>query len=223
MERARAEGTVAVAHDGAGSAERAYRLDPALGQRMAWRRDLHAHLRAEPVLPSLATTPVLLRVDPQVEVEVVHDRIEGDGRWTRIRAVFAGTADLGLARVGDQVVLDPGVPSLFTRMGGLEITALFAALSAATAGRVRRVSRGQVGPFWFPGVELPPGVSPKFGAGIVLHLVWTALGDDVAGDSHADLLEPRVAPGGWPPGYHLAHQRRLVGQGAAIPGLEPLA
>ncbi|MDP7112416.1 MAG: hypothetical protein QGH45_10645 [Myxococcota bacterium] len=72
------------------------------------------------------------------------------------------------------------------------------------------VSRGALGPFWFPGFPLPDGVPATLGRGLVLHSTAEVVGDDVHTSAHRDPLiapDPEERP---PDGTWLYRERRLA-------------
>ncbi len=197
---------------------RAERLDPELGERLRWRRDLRRHLREHPVLPSSRVEGRARRLQRATEVLVSHDRIRPDGTWERVGLVLAAPAgrhDLGCARVGEggRIDLDPGLLHLLARHADTPILALRAQVASVTEGRVRRVARGRVGPFWFPGVHLPDGVPAHLGQGLILHLALEVVGDEVRTSRDRDPLRP--APDLRPPeGHGWVRDRRFAVSGA---------
>lgn len=217
MERVRAEQDVAlerpVLRDDQ-DLERAAALDPDLATRLRWRRDLHLHLRTHAVLPTSRAEARARRLQKTTEVLVAFDRMNPDGTWTRIGLVLAapaGARDLGCARVaaGGRIDLDPGLLHLLSRHASTPLVALRAQVQAVTEGTVRRLSRGTVGPFWFPGVQLPGGIPADLGRGLVLHLALQVVADDVRVGVRRDPLEVEdaLAP---PAGHAVVHDRRFA-------------
>lgn len=201
--------------------EHVARLDADLARRLRWRRDLHAHLLAHPVLPPSRASARARRLERTTEILVAIDRVLPDGIWQRTHLVLAapaGRTDLGAARVGAQgrIHLDEGLLHLVSRHATVPLLALRAQVAAVTEGVVRRVSRGRVGPFWFPGIALPAGVPGAIAEGLCLHLSHEVVGDEVHQDSPQDPLhdDSGLRP---PAGYRVARQRRL----AATPGVQP--
>lgn len=189
-------------------------LDASLAARLRWRRDLHAHLGASPVLPPSRARARARRLDSATEVIVVVDRVLPQGLWARISVVFsapAGTTNLGAARVLSQgrIELDEGLLHLVSRHAMSPLLALRAQLAAVSEGRVRRVCRATVGPFWFPGVALPVGVPDALGRGLLLHVAHEVVGDDVRHASDRDPLAMRDE-GEPPEGHRVARSRRFA-------------
>lgn len=221
LERAWAERRVAL-EDGPRTldVERAASLDPELARRLRWRRDVHAHLREHEVLQTSRMRARARRLRSSTEVIVEHDRVMPDGSWSRVGLILAaapGTRDLGCARVGDQgrIDLDPGLVHLLTRHTVVPVVALRAQVSEVTEGRVRRLSRGRVGPFWFPGVELPERVPDVLASGLVLHLALQVVADDVRTSAHRDPLH-RATPMRVPAGLGVVEDRRFAASAALV-------
>ncbi|MFK7926849.1 MAG: hypothetical protein AB8H79_01580 [Myxococcota bacterium] len=217
MERASAE--AAFAREGAvlktdAQIERAHHLDGALGRRLEARRDLHAFLRGAPILGMSTAVARARRLRNATEVLVELDAVLPDGRLRRTRLVLAapdGSMDLGCARVhaDGSIKLDPGLAHVVTRHDRSPLIALLAQVRQATQGRVCRVSRGFIGPFWFDGVALPPGVPEPVGQGLCLNLLHEAVGDDIVNGVLRDpLLDAR--PLRDPEGLQLVQDRRFA-------------
>ncbi len=193
LERAQAERVLAARSQDPSEADlaRAESLDATLGRRMRARRDLHRHLREAALLPSLRLTGAVRRLAP-VDVALVYDRMAPDGRWIRVRAELRldGQAD-GLA-VGSrgELALDPALQHLFTRHATVALGALWETVEKATGGRLQRLSRGFLGPFWYPGMTVNPSVPEALFGGLLLHGSLEVFGTDVDGDRH---LDPFVA------------------------------
>lgn len=193
---------------------RARQLDPALGDRLTWRRDLHAHLRVHPVLPMSRAVARARRLGSATEVLITIDGVRPDGAWRRVSLVLAATGasrDLGCATVAPngRITLDPGLLHLVTRHEHSPLLALRAQIVEATEGMVRRVCRGVVGPFWFPGISLPDGVPAGVGAGLCVHASVEVVGDDVHHGTDQDPLHRRQALT-VPAGYGVARGRRFA-------------
>lgn len=189
-------------------------LDADLGDRLRWRRDLHGHLAAHPVLPSSRAVARARRLESRTEIVVDIDRVLPDGRWLRVGLVLAaprGSTDLGAARVGSQgrVHLDEGLLHLVARHSAVPLLGLRAQIAAVTEGRVARVCRGFVGPFWFPGIALPEDVPGDLGRGLCLQVAREVVGDDVFEASNRDPLH-RDAGMSTPEGQRVARDRRFA-------------
>jgi hypothetical protein len=217
MTRAAAE--QAVAAEVRADPERLAAAAPHLAARLRARRALAAHLAAAPLLPALALTPRLRRLAGRTEIELRLDHLDPVGRWVRVRALLSappGAEDLGLATCVDgRVQLAPGAADLFARHAGSPLLLLREALAGAAAARVERLSRGRVGPLWFPGLSLPDGVPAALGRGLLLHLVHEVVGADVPADGVADPLDPTPLRGA-PPGMRAFRERRLAASAAVL-------
>ena len=196
LERARAEAEMVALggyfHTEAELAQ-AERLDPALGARLRTRAALHAHLADNPVLPGMHTEARARRLGARTEVLLTYDRIEPTGTWTRLSLTLSApraTRDLGCVQVEDngRIRLDPGLSHMLSRLGGTPIVALREAIGAVTEGEVSRICRGRVGPFWFPGIQLPPRVPKPLGRGLIVHVSSELIARDVRNDSRRDPL-----------------------------------
>ncbi|HJN74159.1 MAG TPA: hypothetical protein QGF58_09530 [Myxococcota bacterium] len=175
------------------SIERALRLDPDLGQRMQARRRLHRFLRRNPILPSSRLIAALHRRKPTIDVTVTWDRLAADGRWRRVRCTVRWPSRhfLGPIELTEEGIFVPeGVVHLFSRHADVPILGLREQLAAGLGGQILRLSRGTIGPFWFPGIKLPRGVPEDLGSGLLLHLVSEILAEDVQESRHMDPLLP---------------------------------
>lgn len=193
----------------------AQRLDPELAERLHAREALHALLCAHDLLPSVRLVGALRRRRNNAsDVVCRYDRVAPNGRWMRVTVDLDGTPRRGPVRVdkAGRVHLDPGLRHLLTRASSLPLLALKAQLEGPLT-RVSRVSRGVIGPLWFPGVRLPAGVPEAAGGGVVLSASVEVLGDEVRSSVHQD---PLRAPAQAPPGYGLYARRRFVATPAQI-------
>lgn len=223
MERARAESHLAARSadlpDDA-AIQRATALDQELGQRMRARRDLHRHLQQGSLLPSLKLSGAVRRLQPR-EVTLVYDRLAPDGRWLRIRA------ELGAAERSDALHVDARgrltvhetLQHLFTRHSSSPLMALWATLEQTTQGELQRLSRGQVGPFWFPGVPVARGIPADLYKGLVLHSSLEVFGRDVDGDRHLDPWVPSPPSERVPSGCGRHRERRFAATPTVIPAI----
>ena len=204
------------------SIERALRLDPGLGQRMQARRRLHRFLRRNPILPSSRLIAALHRRKPTIDATLTWDRFAADGRWRRVRCTLRWPSRhfLGPIELDEEGIRVPeGVVHLFARHADVPILGLREQLSAGLGGRVMRLSRGTIGPFWFPGIDLPPGVPEALGGGLLLHLATEILAEDVQESRHMDPLLPdeRDEVG---EGVGLFRQRRFAASAAVLGPLQ---
>lgn len=196
--------------------ERASRLDPDLGKRLAHRRGLRQHLREHQVLPVTRLECALQRLGSHTEVKGAYDRLAPDGRWLRIR--FLVRASGSHKRLGPFAIdathekltdVDPGLQHLLTRHFATRLLGLRAQLEDGIGAPVVRLTRGWIGPFWFPGIQLPPGVPEALGGGLVLNLSSEVVADDVLHPAHRDPLvqADSAAP---PDGLQIFRERRFA-------------
>ncbi|MFT5460251.1 MAG: hypothetical protein ACI9K2_006768 [Myxococcota bacterium] len=192
-------------------------LDAALGARMRSRRQLHLLLAEGPVLP-LTRLVVALKWEGEGAVwSLSYDRLAPAGYWVRIRAELAGgrrsAGPLGLTKDGVATV-DETLQHLLTRQFETRLTDLYDVLRECTEAEPVRLSRGWLGPFWFPGAVLPTGVPAALGEGLLLHAAVEVLSRDVATSAHLDPW--RSAPKErLPPGYGVFRERRFAAKGRA--------
>ena len=187
--------------------------DPELAARLDARRRLVSTLRGRRILPGTRLVALLKSRPPRAEVELRFDHLGPDGLWTRIQLVVALPERRGLdpaLRVdGDRVRVHPGLSHVLTRHAPVALCGLREHLGRTCVADVLRLSRTQVGPFWFPGIQLPAEVPEVLGQGLVLHLHQELVGHDVRTAVHADpLLPPPVER--VPPGYGVVRERRFV-------------
>ncbi|MCO4746405.1 MAG: hypothetical protein KC912_16530 [Proteobacteria bacterium] len=200
---------------------RAMRLDPELGERLASRRRLHQHLLWRPVLSSMRLDVQLRRLSQSADFAVIYDRVEPRGTWLRVRIeVSAPTRDAGALSLTDagKVRVDPGLSHLITRHSAVPLLAMQKQIEAACRGTVTRLARSRIGPFWFPGVQLPGSVPEVLGRGLVLHLQSEVVADDVHSAAHRDPLvdAPREAPRA---GQQVFRERRFAAANAMVDAL----
>lgn len=206
---------------------RAARLDPALGRRLAHRRSLRVHLRESELLPATHLACEVRRMGEVTEISGAYDRQAPDGRWLRIRFVVRGpgmVARLGpfqLDRTG-RLTVDPLLQHLFTLHFSTPLLVLREQLGAATQADVVRLSRSWTGPFWFPGIPLPPGVPPELGKGLLLHLASEVVAEDVHHGTHLDPLLPPSPTERAPEGQRIFRERRFAGSAAVVGPLQAL-
>ena len=136
------------------------------------------------------------------------------GSWLRLRAELSGPARWSEGLLQDlpdgSVAVDPGFQHLLARHAMTHIVALRAHLSGSLTVQVPRISRGVVGPFWFPGMTLPESAPAPARNALVLHLSTEVLGADVHRSLHRD---PWVAPRPGevlPDGVGLFRERRFA-------------
>ncbi len=228
LERAQAEAVVARRGESAirdDELRRAEALDPELAARLAARRQVHAHLRRAELLPATRLTgAVRRRTADGTQLGLAYDRISPDHRWVRVRVeveVPEGATPALSIDLDGQLTLEEELQHLFTRHFATAAIALFTSVQDALGGRILRLARGWLGPFWFPGVQLPEGANPELGQGLLLHATTEILARDVRRSLHLDPLEPapreRV-----PAGFGVYRERRLAAAGRALPAAQRL-
>lgn len=205
--------------------ERAVRLDPELGKRLAHRLALRRHLREHDVLPVTRLRCALQRLGSHTEVKGAYDRLAPDGRWLRIRFLVRAPGShkaLGPFAIDGAteklVDVDPGLQHLLTRHFATRLLGLRNQLEDGIGAPVVRLTRGWIGPFWFPGIQLPEGVPEQLGKGLVLNLSSEVVADDVLHPAHRDpLLEPdATAP---PEGLQIFRERRFAASSNLVDAL----
>jgi len=197
-------------------------LDQGLATRMRDRRQLHQHLRRARLLPTTRLTAAVRRLGKSTDFSVRYDRMVPDSRWLRIRFEVrvpsqrrsAGplVADAqGRLKVGDSL------QHFITRHFADPLVALHKQLEEATDAQVFRLSRSLVGPFWFPGVQIPTDVPPSLGKGLMLHVSSEVVAEDVHMDRH---LDPWIEPPKDerpPDGLNVYRERRFAANPAVLP------
>ncbi len=196
-------------------------LDIPLATRMRDRRQLHRHLRRVRLLPTTQLSAAVRRLGKSTDFSVRYDRMSPDGRWLRIRFEVrvpsqrrsAGplVADAqGRLRVGDSL------QHFVTRHFADSLMALHKQLAEATDAEVFRLSRSMVGPFWFPGVQMPVDVPASLGQGLILHASSEVVAEDVHMDRHLDPWREAPADECAPDGYHIYRERRFAANPAVL-------
>jgi hypothetical protein len=219
LERARSEAEFAARSTGPEPSEaelvRVHALDPDLSIRMRARRDLHRHLKRAELLPSTRLLgAVRWHEPPEARIALAYDRIAPDGRWARVRVELVLVGEGGPLQVdfAGRLRIDASLRHLMTRHFGTPLEALRTQLEQSTLARVTRLSRSWMGPFWFPGVQLPVHVPPGLGEGLLLH-ASTEVIDPVLPEHR--LFDPLVVDppekGGWP----TFRERRFAAAGRA--------
>ena len=227
LERALAEQSLALEgneeHDPTDeSIARARQLEPALGDRMFWRRQLHRVLRKAKLLPRTRLDVVIKRLKGETVVTATFDRMDPMGYWVRIRtdlSAAVGQTVMGPVTINDRthLTIDPGFEHLLTRHSQTPFVALKEALEDVTpVSTITRLARSQVGPFWFPGTTLPAHAPPTLNQGLLLHTSVQILARDVHHSEQADPLLPPIRTH-IPKGFGWFQQRRF----AASPNIQP--
>lgn len=195
--------------------KRAIELDETLGRRIQFRHQSHTILRRAALLPRTRLDVVLRRLKGETIVTATYDRMEPMGHWVRIRLDLRGAAGqtlLGPVTIVNRttLVIDPGFEHLFTRYSQTPFWGLKQAIEEVTpVSDIIRLSRSQIGPFWFPGITIPKGVPESLNQGLILHSSLQLLGEEIRQTSHADPLLP-VASETVPEGLGWFQQRRFA-------------
>jgi len=201
--------------------DRARRLDPAIATRME-ARDRLAALQGQGCLPTSRLRGAVRRRGATTDFLLTFDRMTPEATWVRTRVDLTGPAGweeagpIQLNRDGT-VRLHEGLSHLLGRHLNTPIGALCLQLQDGTGALVSRLSRGVVGPFWFPGQELGAGVPAELGRGLTLHGAREILGREVLRSAENDPLyalrgeRPEILP----PDLGLVRERRF----AASPAL----
>ena len=203
--------------------ERASRLDPELSRRLLHRRLLRQHVRENELLPVTQLACATRRMGEVTEITGAYDRLAPDGRWVRIRFVVRGPGHV--ARLGPfeirptgRLTVDPLLQHLFTRHFGSPLMLLREQLGAHAHAEVVRLSRGWVGPFWFPGVTLPTEVPAALGKGLLLQIAHEVVAEDVHHAAHLDpLLDLRDEA--VPAGQKVFRERRFAASANVLPAV----
>lgn len=224
MERAISEQALARDADGEMDDQelaRAGRLNPELGQRLAWRRSLHRFLRVRQVLAASELSAALKRQGQRTTFAIALDRISPVGSWMRLGLDVSGpagweaSAPLVLDELG-RVRAAASLKHLLMRHSLTPLCALHAQLEDALDARVERLARSLAGPFWFPGLPLPADVPDELGNGLLLHLSSQVLSQDITGSVHRDPWLPPVIGERLPQGYGLYRERRFAASPALL-------
>jgi hypothetical protein len=206
--------------------ERAYVLDRALGARLEARRRLHRLLRRHVLPPASRLQAVLKRFDGSPHYELLYDHTGPDGCWQRVRVEVAGPrawADggaLDVSRRHGPVKVHPGLRHLLARHAPTPLVALHAQLADVLGGRLVRLARSAVGPFWFPGVRLPAGIPDQISAGLTLQVSSEVVGEEVRTSKHLDPWRPPPDGELVPRGSRIYRERRFCASPALLPVLQ---
>lgn len=211
MHRALAEqGASSHALSNAALAE-AEELDPVLAARLRDRRRLREHLARVQLLPASRLLVAAVRTGREPVVLLTYDRLGPDGAWVRVRVRVTSPVDALAVSAAGQVDPSIGVLHLLSRHGLTPLRALFLQLSEL--GHVELLTRGTVGPLWFPGVRLPPEAPADLSAGLLLHLTREATGPEVRTGGSRDPLAPSPDA---PAGLRAWRERRLAAAGPHV-------
>ncbi|MEZ4320446.1 MAG: hypothetical protein R3F61_23400 [Myxococcota bacterium] len=205
---------------------RAMRLDPALARRLAHRRTLRIHLRENGLLPATDLHCELRRMGTSTEVSGAYDRLAPDGRWLRIRFVVEGPGNvtqLGPFRIlkNGKLEVDTLLQHLLTRHFATPLMALREQIERHTEGTVIRLSRSWVGPFWFPGIQIPEELPDVLGKGLLVQLATEVVAVDVHHAMHLDPFMDEL-PEPTPEGQRVFRERRFAASANVIDALQQL-
>ncbi len=219
MERVVAEGAVrreAMADEQ--RLRRAEALDGVLGARLRARAALREHIEDGELLPVSRLQARLRRVEGRRDWSLAYDRIAPDGRWVRVRVTLNDVGSGGPLDVDrrGRALVDPGLQHTLARHFATSVVALREVIADAAGGRAERVSRGILGPFWFPGIAIPEGLPPHLGTGLLLHASTEVIGADVHAGRHLDPWISAPANESIPDGYGVFRERRFAASGAAF-------
>lgn len=161
----------------AGRIARAKLLEPALGERLEQREHLREFLRQNALLKDVNIVTIIRSYKPKLSIGVMFDYVSIDGLFMRLRMEGTRAKDSPGLRLNDAGALEPeeGLLRLLSRHALDPLPALLEVLERALGVRVARLSRGALGPFWFPGVALPAGVPVALGRGLLLHMASEVL------------------------------------------------
>ncbi|MBX2800354.1 MAG: hypothetical protein KTR31_21925 [Myxococcales bacterium] len=219
LERARSEAVLATRGTDAedpsdAELQRARDLDPELGARMHDRRTLHRHLRTAELLPATRIGGAIRRIGDSgwMQVALAYDRMVPDGRWVRVRVELKTPGPpTGAIRLDPQgrLIIEESLQHLLTRHFATPLMALRAQLTDAVGAEVLHLGRGWIGPFWFPGVQLPAEVPEQLGSGLLMQGSTEVIANDVRASRHLDPLEPPPEEA-LPEGYGSFRERRFA-------------
>ena len=169
---------------------------------------------------------MLKRSDGVPVVELSYDHLAVGSAWERVRLEVAAPAPISGGGALDvqlsqrAVGVHPGLRHLLARHALTSLVALHAQLHDALGGRLLRLSRSRVGPFWFPGIPLPRDVPQALVAGLVLHLSSEVVGTEVRASRHLDPWHAPPAGELVPRGCRIYRERRFCASPALLPELE---
>lgn len=193
--------------------DRAQALEPALADRMRQREYLRQFLRQKSIFGEARLDVVTRAWAPTLTVGLSLDYVSADGLFMRLRIeADLPRGALGLRRAGAEMLADEALSHLLSRHAADPLPALREVVARTLGWQPLRLSRGELGPFWFPGVATPAGVPAALGQGLLLHLASEVIAPGLSPAAHRDPLRPpAVDPAGW--GFY--RERRF----AAAPAL----
>ena len=178
--------------------------DPALTRRLRGRLQLLAWLRDRPLSREFCAVAEVVRQGEGRHAEgrrvrVTLDRRSPGAGWIRLRVDLNASrnrADMVLRRAaGSAIVLEDGFEDLLARHVMSPLPGVHSILSAGCGLHIHRISRGTLGPFWFPGGPAPRDPPEWVDGALVLHLGLEVIGEDVRTRTHHDpFSRPLIAP-----------------------------
>ena len=196
MDRVRAErdASVGVRATDPKRVEAIRRTDPELAERLMGRVRMLGVVGQHALVPELQVQAQMVRrgegrnADGRRVRITLDRRIPGAG-WTRIRVEADNPEQGRVVRsvgLGGDVVLQAGFADLLARHVVSPLAGLHGVLREVAGLQVHRLSRGVLGPFWFPGGPEPEG-APEWSRGaLVLHLGLEVIGVEVRNSAHHD-------------------------------------
>ncbi|HCH62035.1 MAG TPA: hypothetical protein DFR83_04465, partial [Deltaproteobacteria bacterium] len=169
--------------------------DPVLARRLAGRRQVVAWLEGRIISQEFGVVAELVRRGEGRRAAGHRVRITLDRRipragWTRLRVDVDARSDRAsdiFQRIeGASVVLQEGFVALLSRHVVSPLPGVHSILNGLGALSVHRLSRGTIGPFWFPGGPLPEDVPEWAKGSLVLHLGLEVIGREVRTRTHHD-------------------------------------
>ncbi len=177
--------------------------DPELAERLTGRSKLLAWLATRPLAPDMWVEARLVRrgegrAAAGRRVRVTLDRRVPRVGWVRLRVDVDDPAARGAVVRAytrqDGVDLEPGFAELLARHVVSPLAGLHEIIRSATDLRIHRLSRGILGPFWFPGgpevAEAPAWVA----GALVLHQGLEVIGEEVRARTHHDPFTKPLFP-----------------------------
>jgi hypothetical protein len=175
--------------------------DPVLARRLTGRVQLLEWLKGRRLAQDFAVEAAVIRRGKDRgaagrRVRITMDRRLPRAGWTRVRLeVDTPERHDGVIvqrEAGRVVTLHGGFSDLLARHAFSPLAGLHRILSDVTGQTIHRLSRGVIGPFWFPGGPQPtPGVDWAHGA-LVLQLGLEVIGREVRTRTHHDPLSQQL-------------------------------
>lgn len=208
VQRARAEQTIVGEPPDVASIARARVSDPQLADRMAARAALWRFLSDATLLPASRVVVAARRLGDVNALTARFDRL-APGGWERLRLELTAKRLTGPIWLDDagQIQAHDSLRHLLARHAAAPLDAIREQVASTLGMSVTRVSRGRIGPFWFPGVTLPYAVPKALGQGLTLHLSVEVLAEEIQRSAHQDPLTKPLTP---PEGMRVFQQRRFA-------------